>query len=158
MSGGLNLVALEEALDGGATACDPMLVRHTDHLIQRQIRLLFDQRQQPLRMFVQRRGAPATRLGYATPSLVKALDPFDRCTWADIEQFGCLASRGPAFDARNHSFPNTPPAWFNPQRRINAGQTLPFAGPWESCDSIRPEHALAVPRGHGLRPCSKSCA
>jgi len=55
---------------------------------------------------LQRRGAPATRLGYATPSLVKALDPFERRTWADIEQFRCLASRGPAFDARNHSFPN----------------------------------------------------
>src|SRR5262249_19487017 len=29
-------------------------------------------------------------------------------------------------------------------RRINARQTRPFTALWESCDSIRPEHALAI--------------
>src|SRR5262249_61865946 len=35
-----------------------------------------------------------------------------------------------------------PSAWAAP-RRINARQTRPFTALWESCDSIRPEHALA---------------
>src|SRR5262249_42783501 len=39
-------VALEEAPHGSATACDPVLVHRRDHLIQRQIRLLLNQREQ----------------------------------------------------------------------------------------------------------------
>jgi hypothetical protein len=35
-----DVVALEKAPDGRATACNPMLVHRADHLIQRQIRLL----------------------------------------------------------------------------------------------------------------------
>src|SRR5262249_55272508 len=34
-----------------------------------------------------------------------------------------------------------PSAWAAP-RRINARQTRPFTALWESCDSVRPEHAL----------------
>src|SRR6266576_5981121 len=30
-------------------------------------------------------------------------------------------------------------------------QTRPFTGPWESCDSIRPEHALVEAFRRGLR-------
>jgi len=81
-------VALEEAPHGSATACDPVLVHRRDHLIQRQIRLLLNQREQPRRMYLQWRRAPAARLGCATPSLVKALYPFDCRTWADVELLG----------------------------------------------------------------------
>src|SRR5207244_5920221 len=42
-----DVVALEEAPHGSATACNPVLVHHRDHLIQRQIRLLLTQREQP---------------------------------------------------------------------------------------------------------------
>src|ERR1700758_2938294 len=45
-----DVVALEEAPHGSATACNPVLVHHRDHLIQRQIRLLLNQREQPRRM------------------------------------------------------------------------------------------------------------
>src|SRR5262245_62391849 len=34
-------------------------------------------------------------------------------------------------------------AWFGPQTN-QCRQTRPFTGPWESCDSIRQEHALAL--------------
>src|SRR5262245_13224180 len=34
-----------------------------------------------------------------------------------------------------------PSAWFGPQTN-QCRQTRPFTGPWESCDSIRQEHAL----------------
>src|SRR6266436_7231590 len=142
-------VALEEAPHGSATACDPVLVHRRDHLIQRQIRLLLNQREQPRRMYLQWRPAPAARLGCATPSLVKALHPFDCRTWADVELLSCLTSRSPAFDACDHPHANV--------RRIclrhgsapetnQCRQTRPFTGPWESCDSIRQEHALAPAR------------
>src|SRR5262249_54521536 len=38
---------------------------------------------------------------------------------------------------------NTPSAWFGPPKTNQFGETRPFADLWESCDSIRPEHALA---------------
>jgi hypothetical protein len=40
-------ITFEEAPHGSATACDPVLVHRRDHLIQRQIRLLLNQREQP---------------------------------------------------------------------------------------------------------------
>src|SRR5215469_5336352 len=36
-----------------------------------------------------------------------------------------------------------PSAWLGPQTN-QCRQTRPFTGPWESCDSIRQEHALAL--------------
>src|SRR6516165_4635087 len=38
---------------------------------------------------------------------------------------------------------NMPSAWLGPQTN-QCRQTRPFTGPWESCDSIRQEHALGV--------------
>src|SRR6516164_11544211 len=43
---------------------------------------------------------------------------------------------------------NMPSAWLGPQTN-QCRQTRPFTGPWESCDSIRQEHAL-VCRGDSL--------
>jgi hypothetical protein len=43
-------------------------------------------------------------------------DPFDCRTWADIEQFGCLASSDPAFNLAQSPAcecqQSMPPAWF----------------------------------------------
>src|SRR5262245_57642490 len=39
-----------------------------------------------------------------------------------------------------------PSAWLGPQTN-QCRQTRPFTGPWESCDSIRQEHALATKSG-----------
>src|SRR5262249_43100496 len=112
-----------------------------DHLIQRQIRLLLNQREQPRRMYLQWRRAPAARLGCATPSLVKALHPFDCRTWADVELLVAKTRlqrvRSPACECPQ----NMPSAWLGPQTN-QCRQTRPFTGPWESCDSIRQEHAL----------------
>src|SRR5262245_19999133 len=36
-----------------------------------------------------------------------------------------------------------PSAWLGPQTN-QCRQTRPFTGPWESCDSIRQEHALVA--------------
>src|SRR5262245_19280821 len=60
-----HLVALEEAPHRGATASNLVLAHRQDHLIQRQVRSFLDQTQQKIRMLLQRRGAPAPRLGSA---------------------------------------------------------------------------------------------
>src|SRR5262245_62593849 len=43
-----------------------------------------------------------------------------------------------------------PSAWLGPQTN-QCRQTRPFTGPWESCDSIRQEHALAEPQAFARR-------
>src|ERR1019366_2459480 len=93
-----DLVALEEAPDSSATAGYPSPAHLGNDLIQRQIRLRFDQSQQKLRVFLQRRDAPAPRLGRATASLAKAFNPDHRCTGTDIVIFGRLSPRTTAFD------------------------------------------------------------
>ena len=62
-----DVVTLEEAPDGGAAALDPPLVHRRDDFLQRQIRLLLDQGQQPSRMFLQGRAASASWLAAARP-------------------------------------------------------------------------------------------
>src|SRR5262245_48703836 len=150
-----DVVALEEAPHGSATACDPVLVHRRDHLIQRQIRLLLNQREQPRRMYLQWRRAPAARLGCATPSLVKVFHPFDCRTWADVELLGCLTSRRPRLQrVRSPACEcpqNMPSAWLGPQTN-QCRQTRPFTGPWESCDSIRQEHALGAASAQDIAP------
>src|SRR5262249_8054447 len=84
-----DVVALEESPHGSATACDPVLVHGRDHLIQCQIRLFLDQREQPLRVCLQWRRAPAARLGCATPGLAK---PFTHLTAALGLMSSCSAA------------------------------------------------------------------
>src|SRR5947199_5104884 len=142
-----DVVALEEAPHGSATACNPVLVHHRDHLIQRQIRLLLNQREQPRRMCLQWRRAPAARFGCTTPSLVKALHPFDCCTWADVELLGCLTSRSPAFDVCDHQHANV--------RRICLRHRSP---PDESMPPDSPIYrSLGILRFYSARTCSSSC-
>src|SRR5512136_998253 len=97
-----DLVAPEEAPDGCSLAGNLMLAHDRDDLIERQIRLLRDKREQESRVFLQRRGAAAERLGRAASGLVKKLHPFDRSTRTDVEMFGRLASRRASLDASNH--------------------------------------------------------
>src|SRR5205807_5850728 len=140
-----DVVALEEAPHGSATACNPVLVHHRDHLIQRQIRLLLNQREQPRRMCLQWRRAPAARFGCTTPSLVKALHPFDCRTWADVELLGCLTSRSPAFDVCDHQHANV--------RRICLRHRSP---PDESMPPDSPIYrSLGILRFYSARTCSR---
>src|SRR4030095_1974557 len=92
-----DLVALKEAPHRGATASYLVLAHRTNHLVQRQVRLPIDQRQQKFRMFLQRRGAPAARLGAATARLVKALYPDYRRAGANVVMFSRLPPRSTAF-------------------------------------------------------------
>jgi hypothetical protein len=96
-----DLMTLEEAPYRAAAAGNPSLVHRRDHLIQRQVRLVRNQREQTVRVLLQRRRARAARLRGATPRVAKALYPFDRCTGADLEVFRRLTPRSAAFNARN---------------------------------------------------------
>ena len=84
-----------------AAAGNPSLLHRRDHLIQRQVRLVRDQREQTVRVLLQRRRARAAWLRGALPRVAKALYPFDRCTGADLEVFRRLTPRSAAFNARN---------------------------------------------------------
>src|SRR5215471_1702756 len=50
-----------------------------------------------------------------------------------------------------------PSAWLGPQTN-QCRQTRPFTGPWESCDSIRQEHALAAARREHPKPATPADA
>src|SRR5690242_1177953 len=75
-------------------------------LLERQIRLLGNECEQPLLMLLERRaGVTGARLCRDATSLGPALDPADRRRGADIEQ-SCRLPRALAIlDDRNHAFP-----------------------------------------------------
>src|SRR5208282_6298287 len=97
-------VTLEEAPRRGATAANPLLAHRTNHLIQRQVRLLRNQPQQKIRMRLQRRGAPTPRFRGAASRLLKALHPDDRRAGADLVVFRRFTPRRAAFHPRDHPF------------------------------------------------------
>jgi hypothetical protein len=54
---------------------------------------LRDQGEQPIRVLLQWRNASSSRYGRGASIVVPALQPFDRCTGADLKMFGSLAPR-----------------------------------------------------------------
>ena len=84
--------------DSGATARNSPLAHRGDDLVQRQIRLLGNQSQQPLRVLLQRRSAASGRLRFGASGVAPPLQPFHRRTRAQIEVLGGLPSRSSRFD------------------------------------------------------------
>ena len=85
-----DLMPLKKAPDCRATARNPALVHRADHLVQSQVRLHLDQRQQKVRVLLKWRCAPTTRFGGTAAGLAKALHP-DHCrTGAHFVVFRCL--------------------------------------------------------------------
>src|SRR5262249_1185633 len=101
-----DFMALDEFPYGSAHASNPMLVHAPAHFVQGQLGLLYNECEQPRRVRPHWGGAAARRLGCATSSLAKALHPFHCRAWTDVEQLGCLTTRGPAFHACNHPHAN----------------------------------------------------
>ena len=66
-----DLMALKEPPYRRAAAGNLVLAHRTNHLIQRQVRLFIDQSKQKLSMLLQRRDAPAPRLGGTAAALAK---------------------------------------------------------------------------------------
>ena len=101
-----DLVPLKKPPYRRPTAGNLALAHRTDHLVQCQVRMLIDQRQQKFGVLLQRRDTPAPPLGGATASLAKALHPNHRRAGADIVIVRCLTARCSALHPPNHSRPH----------------------------------------------------
>jgi hypothetical protein len=102
-------------------------MQYRNDLIQRKVRLLADQSEDPMRIVLQGGSAPSTGHWFANPIFAKALHPADRRTDADLELFGRLTSRSSSFNKVNDAYsqltrvrsPHCPAL-----RRINALDSL----------------------------------
>src|ERR1019366_58829 len=94
----------EQSPDRPAAAGDPSLAHRADDLIQRQIRMLTNQHQQPVGMLLQRRDTAPDRLRRDTAGFLPTLYPFDRRTGAHLKPFGRFAPRRTRFDRFKHTF------------------------------------------------------
>ena len=74
-----------------------------DDLVQRQVRLLGNQRQQKFRVLLQRRGAAAAWLCRNAPGLLETLHPNHHHAGAEPIAFGSLTPRGTGLNVFNHS-------------------------------------------------------
>src|ERR1022692_2621065 len=97
-------VTVEQSPDRTAAAGDPSLAHRADDLIQRQIRMLNNQHQQPVGMLLQRRDTAPDRLRRDTAGFLPTLYPFDRRTGAHLKPFGRFAPRRTCFDRFKHTF------------------------------------------------------
>ena len=95
-----------------------------NRLLQRQVRMLCNHSQYPLRTLLQRRNTSSARFWCCIPALAPALQPLDRRTHAHLETIGCLMSRGAHLYSFDHPFPQIRRVGLRhrslPQRRINA--------------------------------------
>ena len=139
-----DLMTLEEALYRAAAAGNRSLSHCRDHLIQRQVRLVRDQREQTVRVLLQRRRARAVRLR-ALPRVAKALYPFDRCTGVISNCSATSRREVPLYNARNGASADICRICSRhrstPRIRINAIDSLIHGPLGRSIDSIGPELA-----------------
>src|SRR5215472_11811332 len=101
-----DLVALKEPPYRRAAAGNLVLAHRTNHLVQRQVRLFINQSKQKPFMLLQRRDAPAARLGGTAAALAKALHPGHRCAGTDFVMLGRLTPRRTAFHPGNNTHPH----------------------------------------------------
>jgi hypothetical protein len=125
------LVSSEKPPQRGAAAGNPSLAHRDKDLVQRQIRLLRDQGEQPIRMLLQWRGASSARYGRGASVIVPSLQPFDRCTGADLKMFGGLAPRSTALNSRDDSLTHLGSirAW---HRLASKPESMPIESPINS--------------------------
>ena len=123
-----DVMACEEAPECGAAAVDSVFAHRRNDLIQRQIRLLSDESEYPLRMPLQRRNAssawfwPRNALSLPVLShLTAELALISNCSAASRRD--APASTSQSFVLALHR--DTCRAWLTPQRRINAHRPAP---------------------------------
>src|ERR1700680_3361917 len=85
-------MASEKSGQRAAAAWDTPLVKRRNDLIQREVRLLADEREDLPRVLLQWRSTPSTGHGFGSAVFTKALHPPDRRTDADIKLFCRLPS------------------------------------------------------------------
>jgi hypothetical protein len=98
-----DIMSLEKAPHRGATTRDPLLAHRSHNLVERPIRLLRYQSQQPIFVLFQRRRAASTWLGHDASSLAEPPNPLDHRAGAQIEVFGRFPSRRPRFHRPNRT-------------------------------------------------------
>src|SRR6267378_1018657 len=96
-------VASKEPGERAPASWDSPLVQRRNNLTQREVRMLTDEGENPLRVLLQWRSTPSTRYWLAGPVLAKALYPSDRGTDADVELFGRFTSGSSVFHKANDS-------------------------------------------------------
>jgi len=120
-------VASKKPGECASASWDSPLVQRRNNLTQREVLLLTDEGENPLRVLLQWRSAPSTGYGLAGPVVTKALHPSDRRTDADIELFGRLTSGSSSFHKANDSHSQLTRIWsmhWSTLRRINALDSL----------------------------------
>src|SRR5271165_973882 len=147
-----DLVPLEEPPDGRATARNFELTHHPDDLVQRQVGLQFDQRQQKVRVLLQWRRAPTAGLGGTAASLAKALHPDHRRTGAYFVVLGCLPPRSTTLYTIDNSQAHVRRICLRhrpaSQSRINDERLTYLMAKGNPPDSIRPKLALVLHLKH----------
>src|SRR5713226_3027104 len=98
-----NAVAGEESGKRAPACRDALLSQRQDHLIQREVRLLTNEGEDPLRVLLQWRRTPSTRHRLGSPVVAEALHPPDRGSNTHIELLGRLPSRRSFFYRTNDS-------------------------------------------------------
>src|SRR5215469_12376144 len=139
-------MALQEPPQRAAAAGEPAPVQGRDELLERPVRPLGDQSQDLVRAVLQRRPAPAARLGRPPPLLLPRLEPLDRRAGADLKAFRRLTPRRSLFHRDQHSpaqIRRTRLRHGTPPRTESRPKTPPFRRSWESPIQFRREPLLA---------------
>src|SRR5258708_3287584 len=96
-------MASEESGERAAASWNSPLVQHRNDLIQREVRLLTDEGEYPLRILLQWRNTPSTGHRLGSPVIAKALHPPDCRTDAHVELLGCFTAGSSFFLQRKRS-------------------------------------------------------
>src|SRR6266536_313013 len=130
------IVSLEEPPNRSAAAGDSSLAHRGHDLVQRQIRLLDDQRQQPFRVLLQWRPAPSARLRFDASSIVPAPPPSHRRTRAQAVVLGRFPPGCSGFHGFDHAFTQVLRIWLRhrsgPPKPNQCPQTRSLIDAWES--------------------------
>src|SRR6478672_9469691 len=98
-----DVVTLQKTPERAAAARHSLLVQGRDELFERPIRPLADQREDPVRVVLQRRSAAAAWPRRTAPFAPPRLKPFDRRAGADFKTLRRLTPRCSPFNRFDHT-------------------------------------------------------
>ena len=153
----------EKTRQSTAASDDPSPAHRRNRFVQRQIRMLGNQRQQPARVLLQWRNASATRLRCRAAVIAPAPEPVDHRTRANFKKRGHLVSRSATLDDRYRSRPQVVRIRLGhplilPKRIKGARLAHPqtFGNPPDSTPTGYALVRRAGPPGHGPLPSFKA--
>src|SRR5665811_155585 len=128
-------VALQKTPERATAARHSLLVQGHNQLFECPVRPFTDQRENRLRMVLQRRPAPAARLRRPSALPLPRLKPLDRRAGTDLKALRSLTPRCSLFNRLNHTLPQilrTSPGHREFSRKPNQPKTLLFPDQGES--------------------------